>query len=139
MPKYAKFLKDLMSNNRKLEELSIVTLSEKCSTILQNKLLKKLKDPKNFTLSCMIGNLLVENTLANLRASINLMPYKMFKKLELWEHKLTKMSIQLANRSIKYPRDIIEDVLVKIVKFIFPVDFVILEMDENIRVPLILG
>ena len=139
MPKYAKFLKDLLSNKRKLEELSTVTLSEECSAIVQNKLPKKLKDPGSFTIPCLIGSLSVDKALADLGASINLMPYKMFKKLGLGEPKPTRMSIQLADRSVKYPKGIIEDVLVKVDKFIFPVDFVILEMDEDIEVPLILG
>ncbi|KAK5784909.1 hypothetical protein PVK06_039450 [Gossypium arboreum] len=67
------------------------------------------------------------------------MPYKMFKQLGLREPKPTRMSIQLANRSVKYPRDIIEDVLVKVDKIIFPIDFVVLDMDEDVEVPLILG
>ncbi|KAK5775431.1 hypothetical protein PVK06_043323 [Gossypium arboreum] len=67
------------------------------------------------------------------------MPYKMFKQLGLGEPKPTMMSIQLADRFVKYPRGIIEDVLVKIDKFIFPVDFVVLDMDEDVEVPFILG
>ena len=101
MPKCAKFLKDLLSNKRKLEELSIVILSEECSTILQNKLPKKLKDPRSFTLPCLIGNLLIEKALVDLGANINLMPYNLFKKLRLGESKSTRMCIQLANRSMK--------------------------------------
>ncbi|KAK5836108.1 hypothetical protein PVK06_011858 [Gossypium arboreum] len=67
------------------------------------------------------------------------MPYKMFKQLGLGEPKPTRMSIQLADRSVKYLRGIIEDVLVKVDKFIFPIDFVVLDMDEDVEVPLILG
>ncbi|KAK5785823.1 hypothetical protein PVK06_040442 [Gossypium arboreum] len=67
------------------------------------------------------------------------MPYKIFKQLGLGEPKPTRMSIQLADRSVKYPRGIIEDVLVKVDKFIFPIDFVMLDMDEDVKVPLILG
>ncbi|XP_027338257.1 uncharacterized protein LOC113852214 [Abrus precatorius] len=139
MPKYAKFLKDLLSNKKKLEELAMVTLNEECSAILQNKMPEKLKDPGSFTLPCLIGRLIVDRALADLGASINLMPYSVFKKLGLGEPRPTRMSIQLADRSIKYPRGIIEDVLVKVDKFIFPVDFVILDMDEDTKVPLILG
>ncbi|XP_027348121.1 uncharacterized protein LOC113859587 [Abrus precatorius] len=139
MPKYTKFLKDLLSNKKKLEELATVTLNEECSAILQNKMPEKLKDPGSFTLPCLIGRLIVDRALADLSASINLMPYSIFKKLGLREPRPTRMSIQLADRSIKYPRCIIEDVLVKVDKFIFPVDFVILDMDEDIDVPLILG
>ncbi|XP_027357480.1 uncharacterized protein LOC113866881 [Abrus precatorius] len=139
MSKYTKFLKDLLSNKKKLEELATVTLNEECSAILQNKMLKKLKDPGSFTLSCLIGRLIVDRALADLGVSINLMSYSVFKKLGLGEPRSTRMSIQLADRSIKYPRGIIEDVLVKVNKFIFPVDFVILDMDEDTDVPLILG
>jgi hypothetical protein len=139
MPKYAKFLKDILTNKKKLEELSHVTLNEECSAILQNKLPKKMIDPGSFTIPCLIGSLSVSNALADLGASINLMPYSVFAKLDLGEPKPTKMSIQLADRSVKYPRGIVENMLVKIDKFVFPVDFVILDMDEDKNVPLILG
>ena len=139
MPKYAKFLKELLSNKMKLEELSIVTLSEDCSIILHNKHPKKLKDPRSFTLPCLIGNLLVEKTLMDLGASINLMPYKLFKKLGLGKPKLTRINIQLADKSSKHPKGIMKDMLVKIDKFIFPMDFVILDMDKDIEILLILG
>ncbi|XP_076905457.1 uncharacterized protein LOC143561214 [Bidens hawaiensis] len=139
MPKYAKFLKDVLSNKRKLEELSHVILSKECSAILQNKLPKKMPDPRCFTIPCLTGNLFVSNALADLRASINLIPYMVFFKLGLGEHTPTRMSIQLANRSVKYPRGIVENMLVKIDKFVFPFDFVILDMDEDNFVPLTLG
>ncbi|KAJ0714148.1 putative retrotransposon gag domain, aspartic peptidase domain superfamily [Helianthus annuus] len=139
MPKYAKFLKDILSNKKKLEELSQVTLNEECSAVLQNKLPKKMNDPGSFTIPCLIGSLSVSNALADLGASINLMPYAVFAKLDLGEPKPTRMSIQLADRSVKYPRGIVENMLVKIDKFVFPVDFVILDMDEDKNVPLILG
>ncbi|XP_076885035.1 uncharacterized protein LOC143534423 [Bidens hawaiensis] len=75
MPKYAKFLKEALSNKNKLEELSCVTLNEECSAVLQNKLPKKITDPGSFTIPCLIGSLSVSNALADLGASINLMPY----------------------------------------------------------------
>ncbi|KAK5838916.1 hypothetical protein PVK06_007663 [Gossypium arboreum] len=139
MPTYAKFLKELLTNKRKFDDLSTVELNEECLTILQNKLPNKLKDPRSFTIPCLIGSLNVEKALADLGANINLMPYKMFKQLGLGEPKPTRMSIQLVDRSVKYPRGIIEDVLVKVDKFILPVDFVVLDMDEDVKVPLILG
>ncbi|GJW89946.1 hypothetical protein Tco_0167499 [Tanacetum coccineum] len=80
-----------------------------------------------------------KNALADLGASINLMPHSLFLKLGISELKPTKMGIQLADRSIKYPIGICENLLVKIDKFIFPIDFVILEMDEDASVPIILG
>ena len=106
---------------------------------MQNKLPKKLKDLGSFTFPYLISNLLIEKALADLRASINLMPYNLFKKLGLRKLKSTRISIQMADRSMKYLRHIIKDVLVKVDKFIFPIDFMILNMDEDIEVPLVLG
>ncbi|XP_022003224.1 uncharacterized protein LOC110900652 [Helianthus annuus] len=98
-----------------------------------------MNDPGSFTIPCLIGSLSVSNALADLGASINLMPYAVFAKLDLGEPKPTRMSIQLADRSVKYPRGIVENMLVKIDKFVFPVDSGILDMDEDKNVPLILG
>ncbi|XP_076915055.1 uncharacterized protein LOC143574283 [Bidens hawaiensis] len=80
MPKYAKFLKDVLINKRKLEELSHVTLNEECSVVLQNKLPTKKTDPGSFTIPCLIGDLFFSNALADLGASNNLMPYAVFSK-----------------------------------------------------------
>ena len=128
MPNAMKFLKELLVNNRKLDEASHVELNAVCSAILQNKLPHKLKDLGSFTIPCLIGSLDIRHALADLRASINVMPYKMFKQLGLGKPKQTRMSIQLADKTIRFPRGIIEDVLVKIDKFIYPVDFVVLDM-----------
>ncbi|XP_076943249.1 uncharacterized protein LOC143613427 [Bidens hawaiensis] len=138
MPKYAKFLKEVLTNKRKLEELSHITLSEECSAVLQNKLPTKMTDPGSFTIPFLIGYLSVSNALAGLGASINLMPYTVFAKLGIGEPKPTPMSIQLADRSVKYPWGIVENMLVKIDKFVFPVYFVILDIEEDKSVPLIL-
>ncbi|KAJ8762220.1 hypothetical protein K2173_007376 [Erythroxylum novogranatense] len=139
MPSYAKFLKEIFSNKRRLEEYATVKLNEECSAILSRKLPPKLKDPGSFTIPCVIGDLHIDKALMDLGASINLMPLSIFRKLGLAEPKPTTISLQLADRSITYPRGIIEDVLVKVEKFIFPVDFLVLDMEEDIDIPLILG
>ncbi|XP_022024202.1 uncharacterized protein LOC110924508 [Helianthus annuus] len=139
MPKYARFLKDILTNKQKLESLSCVLMNENCSALLQNRLPEKMGDPSSFTLPCLIGSMSVSHALADLGASINLMLYKVFAKLDLGEPSPTRMSIRLADRSIKYPHGFVENMLVKIDKFVFPVDFVILDMDEDSKVPLILG
>ncbi|GKD61244.1 DNA-directed DNA polymerase [Tanacetum coccineum] len=140
MPKGAKVLKDLLSHKEKLEKAaSSVKLSEECSAIIQRSLPQKEGDPGSFTLPCLIGPLAVKNALADLGASINLMPHSLFQRLGISKLKPTKMSIQLADRSIKYPIGVCENLLVKVGKFIFPVDFVVLEMDEDELVPIILG
>ncbi|XP_048231227.1 uncharacterized protein LOC125370271 [Ricinus communis] len=107
----------------------MVQLSEKSSAIIERRLLKKLKDPRGFTIPYFIGNV------PDLGASISVIPYNLFKKLELEEPKPTIMSIQLA----VYSKRIIEDVLVNVQEFIFLMDFVIMDMDESVDVYLILG
>ncbi|GJS10784.1 DNA-directed DNA polymerase [Tanacetum coccineum] len=140
MPKGAKVLKDLLSHKEKLEKVaSSIKLNEECSAIIQRSLPQKEGDPGSFTLPCLIGPLVVKNALADLGASINLMPHSLFQRLGISKLKPTKMSIQLADRSIKYPIGVCENLLVKVSKFIFPVDFVVLEMDEDELVPIILG
>ncbi|XP_052311391.1 uncharacterized protein LOC112328498 [Populus trichocarpa] len=139
MPSYVKFFKDILSNKRKLEEYETVALTEECSAILQKKLPPKLKDPGSFTIPCSIGNSIFEKALCDLGASINLMPLSIFKKLGLGEAKPTTVTLQLADRSLKHPRGIIEDVLVKVGKFIFPADFIILDMKEDNEIPILLG
>nr|XP_016467645.1 PREDICTED: uncharacterized protein LOC107790255 [Nicotiana tabacum] len=97
MPSYAKFLKEILSNKRKMEEVSVVKLTEKCSAILQNKLPHKLGDPGSFTIPCTVGGVQFENALCDSGASINLIPFSIFRKLELGEMKDTGVSIQLAD------------------------------------------
>ncbi|GJV91877.1 reverse transcriptase domain-containing protein [Tanacetum coccineum] len=139
MPKYAKFLKGLLTNKARLEEACKIIMNERCSAVLLNKLPSKEKDPGSFTIPCDIGQLHIDNALADLGASISLMPYTMYKKLGLGEPKATRMSLELADRSIQYPRGIIKNVLIKVDKFVLPIDFVILDMPEDSRVPIILG
>ncbi|KAJ4724584.1 DNA-directed DNA polymerase [Melia azedarach] len=139
IPSYVKFMKEILSNKRKLEENETVMLTEECSTILQNKLPTKLKDPGSFTIPCTIGECYFEKALCDLGASINLMSFSVFRKLGLGEAKSTTVSLQLADRSIKHPRGVIEDVLIKVDKFIFPADFIVLDMEEDREIPLILG
>ncbi|XP_076908731.1 uncharacterized protein LOC143565738 [Bidens hawaiensis] len=138
MPKYAKFLKDLPLNTKKMKGLSTIWLNEGCSGVVQNKLPEKLADPVHFTIPCLFGSSTESYALADLGASINLMPHSLYKKLDHDEPVPTRMSLSLANRSVKYPWGIVENVLVKVDKFVFPVDFVILDMEADDQVPLIL-
>ncbi|XP_024022403.1 uncharacterized protein LOC112091896 [Morus notabilis] len=139
MPNYAKFMKEVMSKKRKLEDYETVKLTEECSAIIKRQLPEKLKDPGCFTIPCTIGGSTFERALCDLGASINLIPLSVFRKLGLGEVTPTTISWQMADRSITYPWGIIEDVLVKVDKFIFPVDFVVLDMEEDQEIPIILG
>ena len=128
-----------MLKKRRLRDYETVALSEECSAILQKKLPPKLKDPGSFTIPCAIGDAVFEKALCDLGVSSNLMPMLIFKKLNLGEACLTTVTLQLANRSLTHPCSIIEDVLVKVDKFIFLADFIILDMEEDKEVPIILG
>nr|GEU67786.1 reverse transcriptase domain-containing protein [Tanacetum cinerariifolium]GEU77168.1 reverse transcriptase domain-containing protein [Tanacetum cinerariifolium] len=138
MPNYDKFLKELVSNKHKLEHTSSAFLSDESSAVIQNKFPPKLKDPERFLIPCTFSKTFSCNTLADLGASINLMPYSLYAKLSLEILKPTKMSIRLANQSFQYPIGIAEIMLVVVGKFSFPVDFIILKIEEDSKVPLIL-
>ncbi|XP_062119186.1 uncharacterized protein LOC133832928 [Humulus lupulus] len=122
-----------------MEDYETVVLIEECSAILQRKLPQKLRDPGSFTIPCTIGNFESMKALCDLGASINLMSLSVFRRLKLGEARLTTVTLQLAGRSIAHPRGIIEDILVKVDKFIFPADFIVLDMEEDANVPIILG
>ena len=139
MPSYVKFMKDILSHKRRLEDFETVNLTEECSAILQRKLSQKLKDPGSFTIPCTIGKAIFERALFDLGASINLMRLSIFKCLGLGEARPTTVPLQLADRSLKHPRGVIEDVLVKVDKFIFPAYFIVLDMEEDKEIPIILG
>ncbi|GJV38772.1 reverse transcriptase domain-containing protein [Tanacetum coccineum] len=100
MPKYAKFLKSLLTNKASLEEACTITMNERCSAVLLNILPSKEKYPGSFTIPCNIGHSHINNALADLGASISLMPYTMYEKLGLREPKPTRVSLELADRSI---------------------------------------
>ncbi|GJT09423.1 DNA-directed DNA polymerase [Tanacetum coccineum] len=134
-----KFLENLKQLHINLPSIEALAQMPKCSVVLLNKLLLKEKDPGSFTIPCDIGHLHINNALADLGASISLMPYMMYEKLDLGEPKATKMSLELADRSNQYPRGIVENVLIKVDKFVLPIDFFILDMPKDSKVPRILG
>ncbi|XP_057986579.1 uncharacterized protein LOC131171137 [Hevea brasiliensis] len=110
MPSYTKFLKEILSKKRKLEDYETVALTEECSSILQYKLPSKLKDLGSFSIPCLIGNMTINKALCDLGAS-----------------------------SVKYPVGILENIPIKVGKFFIPVNFVVLEMEEDVQIPIILG
>nr|GEV82969.1 reverse transcriptase domain-containing protein [Tanacetum cinerariifolium] len=139
MPKFASTIKSLFTNKDKLFELAKVPLNENCSAMLLKKLLEKLGDPGKFLIPCDFMGIDVCHALADLGASINLMPLSTWKKLSLPELTLTRMTLELANSSITRPKGVAEDVFVKVGKFHFPIDFVVVDFEADPRVPLILG
>ncbi|GJR54020.1 reverse transcriptase domain-containing protein [Tanacetum coccineum] len=139
MPKFASTIKSLLSNKEKLFELARTPLNEHCSAVLLKKLLEKLGDPGKFLIPCDFPEMDVCLALADLGASINLMPLSVWKKLSLPELTPTCMNLKLADRSISRPIGVTEDVSVKVGKFHFPADFVVVDFDADPRVLLILG
>ncbi|GKA81530.1 reverse transcriptase domain-containing protein [Tanacetum coccineum] len=139
MPKYAKMVKDLLTNKEKLLELANTPLNENCLAVLLKKLPKKLGDTGRFLIPCDFYELESCMALADLSASINLMPLSIWKKLSLPELTPTRMTLELATRTVAYPVGIAEDVFVQVGKFTFPADFVVVDYDVDPRVPLILG
>ena len=126
MPIYAKFLKEILSKKRKIAEEGIVNLTTTCSAVIQQKLPAKMKDPGSFTIPCSIGKYEFKKALCDFGASINLMPLSVVQRLNLGELTPTTITLKMADRSMAQPEGILEDVLVKVGKFIFPVDFVIM-------------
>ncbi|GJV12013.1 hypothetical protein Tco_1353554 [Tanacetum coccineum] len=100
---------------------------------------RKEKDPGSFTLPCFINNVCFDNVLVDLGASVSIMPLLTYLNLGLGELAHTKLKVELADKTMKYPKGIAKNVLVGIGKFVFPVDFIILDMPKDIKVPLILG
>ncbi|GJR19229.1 reverse transcriptase domain-containing protein [Tanacetum coccineum] len=138
MPKFASTIKSLLSNKEKLFELARTPLNEHCSAVLLKKLPEKLGDPGKFLIPCDFPGMDVCLALADLGASINLMPLSVWKKLSLPELTPTCMTLELADRSISRPIGVAEDVFIKVGKFHFPADFVVVDFDADPRVPLIL-
>ncbi|GJS29235.1 reverse transcriptase domain-containing protein [Tanacetum coccineum] len=139
MPKFAKMVKDLLTNKEKLIEMGNTPLNENCSAVLLKKLLEKHGDTWRFLIPCDFYGFESCMALADLGASINLMPLSVWKKLSLPELSPTRMTLELATRTVAYPSGIAEDVFVQLGKFTFPVDFVVVDYDVDPRVPLILG
>ncbi|XP_027118735.1 uncharacterized protein [Coffea arabica] len=131
VPKYAKFLRDLCVNRRRLRGDERVIVGENVSAVLQRKLPPKCGDPGRFNVPCKIGNTLIRNTLLDLGVSINVMPKSMYASLNLSPLKEIEIIIQLADRTNAYPDGLIEDVLVKVNELIFPADFYVLDMDDD--------
>ncbi|GKD53409.1 reverse transcriptase domain-containing protein [Tanacetum coccineum] len=131
MPKFASTFKSLLSNKEKLFELANNPLNENCSAVLLKKLPKKLGDPGKFLIPCDFPELDECLALADLGTSINLMPLSVWKKLFLSELTPTRMTLELANRSVAYPVGFAEDVFVKVGKFHFLADFVVVDYDVD--------
>ncbi|GJT73782.1 reverse transcriptase domain-containing protein [Tanacetum coccineum] len=139
MPKFASMFKSLLNNKEKLFDLAKTPVNENCSTVILKKLPEKLRDPGKFLIPCNFSEIVECLSLANLGASINLMPLSIWKKLSLPELTPTQIILELAYRSTTSPSGIAEDVFVNVGKFNFLANFIVVDYVVDPRVPLILG
>lgn len=134
MPIYAKFLKEILSNKRKIEEGDMVCLTEECSPIILNKsspLATKHGDSERYTIPVKIGGMEEKKALCDLGASVSLMPFSICEKMNFGDLNPTRVTLQLADGSIKYPLGVLEDVPLQVGKFFIPCDFIVMEMKED--------
>ncbi|GJZ03822.1 reverse transcriptase domain-containing protein [Tanacetum coccineum] len=139
MPKFAPMFKKILNNKDKLIELTKTPLNENCSAVFLKKLPEKLGDPGRFLIPCDFSEFDSYLALADLGASINLMPLSIWKKLKLPDLNETQMVLELADRTISKPTGVAENIFVKVGKFYFSAGFVVLDFIADPRVPLILG
>jgi len=134
MPLYAKNLNDILSKKRKIEDNETITLIRKCSAVIQKKLPPKLKDPGSFSIPCVIGKETIEKAMCDLGSSVSLLPLSLLKRIGIGVLKPTKMTLQLADRSIIYPAGILED---RVGKIYIPVDFVVVDIKEDSEITIL--
>nr|GEV81884.1 reverse transcriptase domain-containing protein [Tanacetum cinerariifolium] len=138
MPKFSPMFKKLLNNKDKLIELTKTSLNKNCSAVVLKKLSEKLGDPGRFLVPCDFSEFDNCLALADLGASINLMPLSIWEKLRLPTLNDTKMVLELADRTISKPTGVAENMFVKVRKFYFPADFVVLDFIIDPQVPSIL-
>ncbi|GJW78348.1 reverse transcriptase domain-containing protein [Tanacetum coccineum] len=139
MPKFAPMFRKLLNDKDKMIELTKTPVNENCSAVILKKFPEKLGDPGRFLIPCDFPEMNECLALADLGASINLMPLSIWKELSLPALTKTRMILELADRTISTPTGIVEDVFVKVGTFFFPADFVVVDYVADPRVPLILG
>ncbi|GKE34058.1 reverse transcriptase domain-containing protein [Tanacetum coccineum] len=139
MPKFAPMFRKLLNNKDKILELTKTPVNENCSAVILKKFPEKLGDPGRFLIPCDFPEMNECLALADLGASINLMPLSIWKELNLPALTKTRMILELADRTISTPTGIAEDVFVKVGTFFFPADFVVVDYVADPRAPLILG
>ena len=131
VPTYARYIKDIINNKRPLPTTEVIKLTEVCSAAIFQQLPEKKKDPGFPTIRCSIGAQNFDKALCDLGASVSVMPKAVFDQLNYTELTPTSMQLQLADSSVRHPEGIAEDVPVRVRDFFVPVDFVVLDMDNQ--------
>ncbi|GJR32227.1 reverse transcriptase domain-containing protein [Tanacetum coccineum] len=135
MPRFAPTIKSLLMNKEKLLELAKIPLNENCSAMLLKKLPEKLGDPGKFLIPCNFPGIDVCHALADLGVSINLMPFSIWKNLSLPELTPTRMTLELADQSITYPKGLASRFYQRVGKFHFPTELVVVDFEADPRLP----
>ncbi|XP_023761299.2 uncharacterized protein LOC111909750 [Lactuca sativa] len=130
--RYAKFLKEIGTNKRNLKGNEKISMNENTSAVLQRKLPPKCKDPGMFTVPCKIGDVTFSSAMLDLGASINVMPYSMYESLNVGPISETGVIISLTDKSSVFPTGVLEDVLVQVNQLVFPADFYVINLDEQV-------
>ncbi|CAM8972960.1 unnamed protein product [Rhodiola kirilowii] len=138
-PLYNKFLKEILYNKRTIEEDDPHLLNHECSALFSKQIPQMVKDPGKFTIPCSIGDMNFTSPLADLGASVSVMPLATYHKLGLKGVKSAKMTLQLADGTTRRPWGLVENVPIKVDKFYIPCDFVVIDMGDNFNSSLILG
>ncbi|CAM8953969.1 unnamed protein product [Rhodiola kirilowii] len=138
-PLYNKFLKDILSKKRTIEEDDPHLLNYECSALFSQQIPQKVEDPDKFTIPCSIGDMNFSSPLADLGASVSIMPLAIYHKLKLKGVKSAKMTLQLADGTTRRPWGLVENVPIKVDKFYIPCDFVVIDIGDNFTSSLILG
>ena len=139
MSLYSKFLKDMLTWKNKYIHSENIIVEGNCSAVIQCILPPKHKDPGSVIIPCSMGEVPVGKALIDLGASINLMSLSMCRRIGELEILPTWMTLQIADRSITRPYGVIEDVLVRVKHITFPSDFVVMDIEEDLEIPIILG
>jgi hypothetical protein len=139
VPTYEKYHRDILNNKRPLPITEVIKLMEECSVAILNTSPVKKKDPGCSTIDYSIGNQNFEHALCDLGTSVSVMPKTVFDKLNYSTLTPTSMSLQLADQLVRYPVGITKNILIKIRSFFVPIDFIVLDMQEDMKTPLILG
>lgn len=136
---YSKFMKEILTKKKRYTDDETIHLDARCNAIIQRTLPLKEADPSHVTIHVTIGSMNIGKTLIYLGLSINLIPLSVIRQICDLEMKNTRMTLQLAEKSITQPFGIIEDVLVKVEKFVFPINFVALNNEDDDDTPLVFG
>ncbi|CAM8999578.1 unnamed protein product [Rhodiola kirilowii] len=139
IPTYAQFMKEILTGKRKIDGTETVALTEECSAATHQPMPPKLQDSGSFSIPCDIGGFPIRRALCDLGASVSIMPYSLYSKLNLGDLCPSNVTIHLADRSCRLSRGILKDVPVKVKNLFFPADFIVLDISEDVDIPIILG